>query len=123
MLATRRAIPPTPAEIAERLGADSSSHALDHSTLAALYAHGEHLPTVRLKRQLWAKLLRGALGTQFTDTDELFLEHTLLVNSAKIIAHLVVGINAEELTPRHTAIGRTIRPVRRSIRSPKSARR
>lgn len=99
VLATRRAILPTPIEIAERLGATSSSHALDYSTLAAIYAVGKDLPTVRLKRELWVKLLRGALGTQFTDSDELFLEHTLLVNSAEIIAHLVLGLQAEDLAP------------------------
>ncbi|MCZ0732377.1 N-6 DNA methylase [Mycolicibacterium iranicum] len=99
VLATRRAIRPTPNEIAERLGASSSSHALDYSTLAAIYTDGKDLPTVRLKRELWVKLLRGALGTQFTDSDELFLEHTLLVNSAEIIAHLVLGLRAEDLAP------------------------
>ena len=99
VLATRRAIRPTPTEIAERLGATSSSHALDYSTLAVIYADGKDLPTVRLKRELWVKLLRGALGTQFTDSDELFLEHTLLVNSAEIIAHLVLGLRAEDLAP------------------------
>lgn len=99
VLATRKAILPTPIEIAERLGATSSSHALDYSTLAAIYAVGKDLPTVRLKRELWVKLLRGALGTQFTDSDELFLEHTLLVNSAEIIAHLVLGLQAEDLAP------------------------
>lgn len=100
VLATKRAIPPTPIEIAERLGANSSSHALDYSTLVALYADGRDLPTVRLKRELWAKLLRGALGTQFIDSDELFLEHTLLVNSAKTIAHFVfLGLKAEQLAP------------------------
>lgn len=37
------------------------------------------------------------MGTQFTDSDELFLEHTLLVNSAEIIAHLVLGLRADDL--------------------------
>jgi hypothetical protein len=99
VLATRRAIQLTPDAIAERLGAASSSHALDYSTLAAIFAEGRDQPTVRLKRELWAKLLHGALGTQFTDSDELFLEHTLLVNSAEIIAHLVLGLRAEDLAP------------------------
>ncbi|MEJ7831473.1 MAG: N-6 DNA methylase [Nocardioides sp.] len=99
VLATKRSVRPTPTEIADRLGAESSSHALDHSTLAALYADSRDLPTVTLKRDLWASLLRSALGTQFTDSDELFLEHTLLVNSAEIIAHLVLGLDAEQLTP------------------------
>ncbi len=99
VLATKRSVKPSPAEIAERLGADSSSHALDYSTLAALYADSKDLPTVVLKRELWASLLRSALGTQFINSDALFLEHTLLVNSAEIIAHLMLGLNAEELSP------------------------
>ena len=99
VLATKRAVRPTPIEIGERLGASSSSHALDYSTLAALYADSRDQPTVVLKRELWANLLRSALGTQFTNSDDLFLEHTLLVNSAEIIAHLVLGLNAEELSP------------------------
>lgn len=98
VLATKKTIRPTPLEIAERLGAASSSHALDFSTLAALYRDSKQLPTVVLKRELWANLLRSALGTQFSDTDELFLEHTLLVNSAEIIAHLVLGLDAEQLS-------------------------
>ena len=28
---------------------------------------------------LWARLLTSALGTQFEDNDDLFIEHTLLV--------------------------------------------
>ncbi len=99
VLATKRAVRPTPDEIADRLGAQSSSHALDYSTLAALYADSQELPTVALKRELWANLLRSALGTQFTNSDELFLEHTLLVNSAEIIAHLVLGLDVEQLSP------------------------
>ncbi|EON25004.1 hypothetical protein CF8_0903 [Nocardioides sp. CF8] len=99
VLATKSGVRPNPAEIADRLGAESSSHALDYSTLAALYADSRDLPTVVLKRDLWANLLRSALGTQFTNSDELFLEHTLLVNSAEIIAHLVLGLPAEELSP------------------------
>ena len=83
VLATRRGVPPTPDEITARLGANSPSHALDRATLAALYAEHADDPTVRLKRELWASLLRSALGTQFTDDDSLFLEHTLLVNSAE----------------------------------------
>ncbi|CAB4932783.1 unannotated protein [freshwater metagenome] len=98
VLATKTHVRPTPSEIEDRLGAQSSSHALDYATLAALYEEHRGEPTVQLKRALWADLLRSALGTQFTDSDELFLDHTLLVNSAEIIAHLVVGIDATELS-------------------------
>ncbi|BDZ43429.1 hypothetical protein GCM10025865_27280 [Paraoerskovia sediminicola] len=99
VLATKQGVRPVPSEIRERLGATSSSHQVDYATLAAIYADSRNLPTVQLKRELWAKLLRSALGTQFVDDDELFLEHTLLVNSAEIIAHLVVGLPATELSP------------------------
>ncbi|MFD7311034.1 N-6 DNA methylase [Promicromonospora sp. NPDC059942] len=99
VLATKQDMRPVPSEIRERLGAASSSHALDFSTLSALYEANRTLPTVQLKRELWAKLLGEALGTQFSNDDDLFLEHTLLVNSAEIIAHLVVGLRAGELAP------------------------
>ena len=34
-----------------------------------------------------------------TDSDDLFIEHTLLVNSAEIIAHAVLGLHPETITP------------------------
>ena len=99
VLATRSGVPPTPSEIVTRLGAASASHALDRAALAALYAEHHDVPAVQLKRQLWSRLLRSALGTQFTDTDELFIEHTLLVNSADLIAHLVLGLDVTDMQP------------------------
>lgn len=99
VLASRQGVPPTPNEIRARLGATSASYALDRATLAALYTDHGASETVRLKRQLWSRLLFSALGTQFTDDDELFLEHTLLVNSAEIIAHLVVGLDVTDMQP------------------------
>jgi SAM-dependent methyltransferase len=99
VLATRTGVPPSPNEIVARLGATSASYALDRAVLAALYAEHRGVPTVQLKRQLWSRLLRSALGTQFTDTDELFIEHTLLVNSAELIAHLVLGLDISDLQP------------------------
>lgn len=99
MLAVRTGVLPTPREIAARLGATSASYALDRAALAALYEDHKALPTVQLKRQLWSRLLRSALGTQFPDTDDLFIEHTLLVNSAEIIAHLVLGLDVATIQP------------------------
>ena len=52
-----------------------------------------------MKRTLWSRLLTSALGTQFEDSDDLFIEHTLLVNSAEIIAHAVLGRPVEALAP------------------------
>jgi SAM-dependent methyltransferase len=99
VLAVRTGVPPTPREIVSRLGATSASYALDRAALSALYAEHGTTPTVQVKRQLWSRLLRSALGTQFTDTDELFLEHTLLVNSAEVIAHLVLGLDVTDMQP------------------------
>ncbi|MBM0236527.1 N-6 DNA methylase [Micromonospora sp. ATA32] len=105
VLATSQRVPPTPGEVARRLGAASTSHKLDRAALAALYEEHAQLPTVQLKRQLWAELLGSALGTQFVDDPGLFVEHTLLMNSAHIIAHLVVGIDVMELQPEALITG------------------
>ena len=99
VLATAQGIPPTPEEIATRLGAGSSSHALDRASLAALYARHRENPSLRMRRTLWARLLTTALGSQFEDSDDLFVEHTLLVNSAEILAHAVLGLPIQTLPP------------------------
>lgn len=98
VLATSEAVAPTPVTIRDRLGADSSAYALDRAAVAALYLANKNRPTVAMKRQLWSRLLTTALGTQFEDTDDLFIEHTLLVNSAEIIAHAVLGIPVTEVS-------------------------
>ncbi|HUY23730.1 MAG TPA: N-6 DNA methylase [Candidatus Saccharimonadales bacterium] len=100
VLATGSRITPTPQEIVRRLGARSPSHELDRVELTALYGKYKDLPSVQLKRMLWAKLLTTALGTSFTDEDDLFVEHTLLVNTAEILAHAIVGID-----PTDPAVG------------------
>lgn len=98
-LATVDAISPTPKEIERRLGARSSAHALDYADLAALYDAHRDDPTVQLKRDLWARLLRTAFGTSFKDDERLFVEHSLLVATAEIISHAVVGLDPATLAP------------------------
>lgn len=93
VLATRTVVPPTPHEIERRLGASSSAFALDRAELAGLYRSCRDHSEVALKRDLYAKLLTTAFGTQFANDDSLFVEHTLLVVMAKLIAHLVLGIS------------------------------
>lgn len=105
VFATATAVAPTPGQIVARLGAGSASYAIDRASLGALYAAHAHEPTVALKRELWASLLRSALGTQFVDDDALFLEHTLLVNTAEIIAHLVLGVDVEDMAPASLLAG------------------
>ncbi len=105
ILATTRGIAPTASEIFTRLGASSSAHKLDRSTLALLYEQNRDAPSVKLKRALWSRLLTSALGTQFEDTDELFIEHTLLVNSAEIIAHALLGLSVSTIAPQSLLTG------------------
>jgi SAM-dependent methyltransferase len=97
ILATRTEIPPTPAEIERRLGASSSAFALDRAELSALYQAARSHPEIALKRELYAKLLTTAFGTQFTNDDRLFVEHTLLVVMAELIAHVVLGVRITDL--------------------------
>jgi len=105
VLATAQDIPATPREIERRLGAGSSAHALDRDTLLELFTrHREH-PAVLMKRHLWARLLTTALGTQFEDTDELFVEHTYLVNTAEVIAHAIVGFDPSSIVPQSLLSG------------------
>ncbi len=58
-----------------------------------MYERYRGQPGVVMKRSLWAKLLSTALGTAFVDQDSLFIEHTLLVVTAEIIGHAVVGFD------------------------------
>ncbi|MCR8670107.1 N-6 DNA methylase [Agrococcus sp. HG114] len=105
ILLTGPKLSPTPDRIEERLGADSPRFRLDRARLEALYQdHGNDAETT-LKRELWARLLRTALGTNFEDDTALFLDHTLLVIEAEIIAHLVVGLNPAELSVDNVLAG------------------
>ncbi len=99
VLATVDAIKPTPREISRRLGVASPGHALDSASLTDLWKAAKAAsPEARLKRELWAKLLRTAFGEHFTDDDELFVEHTYLVLAAEVVAHAVLNIPVEHLS-------------------------
>ena len=93
VLATQELVAPVPLEIQRRLGADSPAYKLDHASLKAMYGAERNNPEVGLKRKLWAKLLRTAFGKAFTDDEDLFIDHTLLVLTAEVIAHAVVGFD------------------------------
>ena len=93
ILATETGVKPVPSEIQSRLGANSPAYLLDYKELSALYEAGKTNPEVALKRELWAKLLRTAFGSAFRDDAETFINHTLLVVTAEIIAHAVMGLD------------------------------
>lgn len=93
VMATRENITPSPNEIVNRLGVDSPAHKLDHATLRTLLNDGLSNPEIVLKKQLWSRLLKTALGDKFEDSNDLFVDHTLLVLQANVIGHAVVGLD------------------------------
>jgi hypothetical protein len=105
VLATTHDIAPTAQNIEERLGAGSSAYKLDRATLATLYQSNRKNPTIAVKRKLWTQLLLWALGTQFKDDDDPFIDHTLLVNTSEIIAHAMLGLSVQLLTPNSLLSG------------------
>lgn len=92
VLATQRNLKPSQRTIEATIGATSPAYAQDAAYLRSLYASMSQDPTVKLKRELWGRLLRSALGTGFADDDALFIDHTLLVLEAMAIGHSVMGI-------------------------------
>jgi SAM-dependent methyltransferase len=92
ILATGYGIRPDRSQIESKLGAKSPSHQLDMAELTAIYQAHRDMPTVKIKRRLWAKLLTTASGSDFDDEDSLFVTHTLLVATAKVIGHSVLGL-------------------------------
>lgn len=106
ILATRQKTAPTPSAITEMLGAEAPGHRLDHAALADLLDEQRTNPEVQLKRSLWAKLLRTAYGDAFSDDEQLFVNHTLLVITAEAIGHAVIGFDiANDLSPADIITG------------------
>lgn len=93
VLSTQTQVKPTPREIVRRLGAESPAHVVDVAAFRDLYRANASHSEVVLKRELWAKLLRTAFGSAFTDDEALFINHTLLVLTAEIIAHAALGFD------------------------------
>ncbi|AKV58478.1 N-6 DNA methylase [Corynebacterium riegelii] len=98
VLAMPAEVPPRPDSIEDALGAESPGYAQDKAFLQSMYRKVANDPTTNLKRQLWARLLRSALGTGFEDKENLFLDHTLLSIEAAAIGHAVMGINLADLS-------------------------
>lgn len=109
VLATDSGLTPTPKLIEERLGSKSPAYEQDHAYLQRLYEALIDDSTVKLKRALWARLLRSALGTGFDATQgSLFIDHTMLVVESTIIAHALMGFTEAQMMadPAATLEGR-----------------
>lgn len=111
VLALPTAVVPSPDIIETTLGASSPGYKQDKAFLEGIYREVAQNPTISLKRELWARLLRSALGQGFIDQEELFLDHTLLSIEAAAIGHAVMGINLVELAkdPRQMLSGELFR--------------
>lgn len=109
ILLTGERLKVTPERIVEKLGAESPRFKLAKAQLRTLYENAENKEELRTKRGLWARLLRTALGTSFDDSLELFIDHTLLVIEAELIAHLVLGVNPNEHSPEEVISGAIFR--------------
>lgn len=111
VLAMPAEVSPKPDAIEDVLGAKSPGYAQDKAFLKSMYHSVSDDPTIGLKRELWARLLRSALGTGFEDQEDLFLDHTLLSIEAAAIGHAVMGINLAELatTPKTMLSGEFFR--------------
>jgi SAM-dependent methyltransferase len=96
ILATERRVTPTATAIEERLGAQAPSYRLITTALLDAWDTVGDVPAVSLKRELWAKLLRSAAGSQFDDSDEMFINHTYLVLLTTLIGHAVAGFDIKD---------------------------
>jgi hypothetical protein len=86
----------------QRARLPSSAYALDRASLATLFETHKKNPTIRLKRMLRSRLLTSALGTQFDDSEDLFIEHTLLSirqRSSRMRCWALLGLPVEGLNP------------------------
>lgn len=95
ILATGQDMQPSRDLIERQLGSTSPSYKLASAELAAIYHAHCGNPTVQIKRRMWAKLLTTASGTSFPDDDSLFIDHSLLVATAKVIGHAVLGFQLD----------------------------
>lgn len=91
---------PIPGVMAQQLRVQRGALQFERTMLAELFATNRGAAEVQAKRLSWATCLSTALGMQFQDDDELFVDHTLLVNSADIIAHAALGLDIQSLDPR-----------------------
>ncbi|MDO8612904.1 MAG: N-6 DNA methylase [Dehalococcoidia bacterium] len=101
-------LPPDPDTVRRELGRGSLAWYIAREELAALWAEVRDHPDVRLKRELWARLLERVYGTS-VDNDDLFFQHTYLTIVAKTMAVHVLGLDMPE--PRDLLAGRPFTEV------------
>lgn len=86
---------PTPDTVRRELGRESLAWHMAREELQAAWAEVGARPDVRLKRELWARLLERVYGSP-VDADLLFFQHTYLSVIAKTMATHVLGADVPE---------------------------
>jgi Eco57I restriction-modification methylase len=94
-LSLRPDLPPDPGTIRVELGRDSVAYEIARSRIEELWTQVKDDPSVKVKRELWAKNLSLVYGTAIGD-DALFFQHTYLTVVAKTMATLVLGVELPE---------------------------
>jgi SAM-dependent methyltransferase len=85
-------LPPDPDTVRRELGRGSLAWFVAREELAGLWAEVRRQPDVKLKRDIWARLLEHVYGSS-VDTDDLFFQHTYLTIVAKTVAVHVLGLD------------------------------
>jgi len=75
-------LPPEPEVVRRELGRASLAWNRANHELSEAWAEVGHIPEVRLKRELWARLLERVYGSP-VDADALFFQHTYLSTIAR----------------------------------------
>ena len=86
---------PTPIAVALAFGRFSLAFGRARKVLERLWTEVETHPEVRLKRELWERLLRQVYGDD-VGTDPLFLQHTYLTILVKAIAARVLDLPVDD---------------------------
>jgi len=82
---------PDPEIVRRELGRNSLAWGLARQELTSIWTEVEQHPDVRLKRDLWAQLIRRVYGAAVSE-DSLFFQHTYLTIIAKTMAAKVLGV-------------------------------
>lgn len=83
---------PTPEVVGRELGRGSLAWHMARVSLAGLWERLRERPDVRLKRDLWERLLERVYGGP-VGADALFFQHTYLTTIAKTMATRVLGVD------------------------------
>ncbi|MBH5386807.1 N-6 DNA methylase [Bradyrhizobium diversitatis] len=94
-VALRSTLTPDPVTVRIELGQDSIAFRRANEQLSALWERWKNDPATKLKRQLWAQLLKLVYGRE-VESDALFFQHTFLVVVAKAIALAVLGLRDDD---------------------------